>query len=99
MKKSRPGTMLTVLCRPENSEKMASLLFKHTTTLGIRRHTCRRYTLERTIETAQTPYGPVRIKHATGWGVERMKPEYEDLAELARKNGKALEEIRASMAK
>lgn len=97
MKKSRPGIMLTVLCRMEDSEKMAALLFNHTTTLGIRRRICQRYTLSRTVKTAETPDGPVRIKCAFGFGTEREKPEYEDLARIARKTGKSLREIRESL--
>lgn len=93
MKKSRPATMLTVLCRPEDKEKMARLIFTHTTTLGIREASCRRYTLERGFRTAQTPYGPVRVKTAEGWGVKREKAEYEDLARIARERGVSLEEV------
>ena len=65
-------------------ETMVRLLFRHTTTLGIREKTCSRYTLTRRTETVQTPYGPVRQKIASGYGVERSKPEYEDLAKIAR---------------
>lgn len=94
MKKSRPGTMLTCLCKPGDSEKMARLIFKHTTTLGIRESRCRRYTLERSFTEAKTEYGPVRIKHVEGWGTEREKAEYEDLAKIAREQGLSLEEAR-----
>ena len=93
MKKSRPGIMLTVLCRPEDKEKLLPLIFRHTTTLGVRENRLHRYTLERKVETVQTPYGPVRQKVATGYGVERKKYEYEDLARLARENGVSLKDI------
>ena len=93
MKKSRPGIMLTVLCRPEDKEKLLPLIFRHTTTLGVRENRLHRYTLNRKTETVQTPYGPVRQKIATGYGVERKKYEYEDLARLARENGVSLKEI------
>ena len=93
MKKSRPGVMFTVLCRPEDKETMLSLIFRHTTTLGIRENRLRRYTLNRKTETVQTPYGPVRQKVATGYGLERKKWEYEDLARLARENNVSLREI------
>lgn len=86
MKKSRPGVMLTCLCRESQREEMVRLLFLHTTTLGIRETVCRRHTLKRWTETANTPYGPVRIKKAEGFGVTRQKPEYEDLARIAREN-------------
>ena len=87
MKKSRPGIMLTVLCRPEDKETLLPLIFRHTTTLGVRENRLHRYTLDRRTETVNTPYGAVRQKIATGYGVERKKYEYEDLAQLARGHG------------
>lgn len=94
MKKSRPGTMLSVICLPEDADRLASVLMKHTTTLGIRRQDMSRYVLERTERTVHTVYGDVRVKHASGMGMEREKPEYEDVAELAREHGVSLETIR-----
>lgn len=94
MKKSRPGVMLTVLCRREEGERMARLIFKHTTTLGVRENICRRYTLERSFREAESPEGPVRVKRAQGWGVSREKAEYEDLARIARERNISLEEAR-----
>ena len=89
MKKSRPGVLLTCLCRPEDEERMAELLLRHTTTLGVRVHTCRRYTLSRTMETVETKYGPIRVKHAGG----KSKAEYEDIAQAARKYNVPLAEV------
>ena len=89
MKKSRPCVMLTVLCRPEDGDTMAQLMLTHTTTLGVRRTDCRRYTLPRTTETVQTKYGPIRIKTAGG----RAKAEYDDLAAAAKTHGVPLSEI------
>lgn len=97
MKKSRPGVLLTVLCRPAEQEKMAKLLFRHTTTLGVRVGLCSRFTLRRSEEVTQTPYGPVRRKISQGYGVCREKPEYEDLAAIARAQGKSLAEVRAML--
>lgn len=94
MKKSRPGVLLTVLCRPAEQEKMAKLLFRHTTTLGVRVGLCSRFTLRRSEEVTQTPYGPVRRKISRGYGVCREKPEYEDLAAIARAQGKSLTQVR-----
>lgn len=94
MKKSRLGVLLTVLCRPAEQEKMAKLLFRHTTTLGVRVGLCSRFTLRRSEEVTQTPYGPVRRKISQGYGVCREKSEYEDLAAIARAQGKSLSEIR-----
>lgn len=87
MKKSRPGVELTVLCRPEDREAMVELIFRHTTTLGMRETMCRRYTLRRRVETADTPWGPVGKKISQGYGVTREKLEYEDLARIARQEG------------
>ena len=93
MKKNRPGTMLTVLCKEEQKDELVRLLFRHTTTLGIRENQFSRYTLERHIKTVQTPYGPVRKKVVSGYGVTRSKLEYEDLAKIAREQEKGLREL------
>ena len=97
MKKNRPGILLSVLCLPEDADRLAAEVMKHTTTLGIRRQDMNRYVLQRSTETAATPYGDVRIKRASGMGVEKSKPEYDDLAELARKNGVPLDTVRKSV--
>ena len=97
MKKSRPGILLSVICSPENADELAALIMKHTTTLGIRRQDMTRYILQRTVETVDTPYGPVRIKKASGMGVSRSKAEYEDLATLADSNHVSLETIRKAI--
>ena len=94
MKKSRPGLLLTVLCRPKDRERMVELLFRLTSTLGIRESLCRRYILRREKDLVETPYGPVGLKRAQGYGVERAKPEYEDLKALAEAAGCSLDEAR-----
>ena len=96
MKKSRPGVTLTCMCSEEKREEMLRCIFKNTTTLGIREYVCNRYNLSRSMYTVETEYGPVRIKSAEGYGVKRSKCEYEDLAALARANGKTLREIEES---
>ena len=93
MKKNRPAVLLTCMCRPEDREKMVALLFRHTTTLGVREAVFRRYALARESRTVPTPDGSVRIKVSSGYGVRREKAEFEDLAEIARKTGKSLAEI------
>lgn len=93
MKKSRPGVVLYVMCRSEEKQKMVSLLFRHTTTLGVREQTYRRYTLSRTVDTVQTAYGKVRRKLSSGYGVSREKYEYEDVARIAREQGMSFAEI------
>ena len=88
MKKNRPGILLTCMCRPLDREKMVELLFRHTTTLGVRESAFRRYTLSRESKTIQTPDGDIRVKVSTGYGVAREKPEFEDLAKIAREDRK-----------
>lgn len=97
MKKNRPGILLTCMCRPLDREKMVELLFRHTTTLGVRESAFRRYTLSRESKTIQTPDGDIRVKASTGYGVAREKPEFEDLAKIARKTGKSLSELQRSI--
>ncbi len=91
MKKSRPGILLTVICHPEKLEECETILFRETTTLGVRRFTQQRAILQREIQQVETEYGLVRVKIAwKGEGKEKVitnvQPEYEDCAELARKN-------------
>lgn len=93
MKKSRPGILLTVLCREAEREKFIALLFQYTTTLGVRETVCRRATLRRRVETVDTPYGPVRKKVSSGYGISRGKYEYEDLAKIARETGKSIASV------
>ena len=97
MKKSRLGTMLSLLCREEDRQKLVELLFRHTTTIGVREHACRRYTLARTVDTVRTPYGDVRRKTSCGYGVTRTKYEYEDLARIARDHNMSLSEVASAL--
>lgn len=97
MKKSRPGTLLCVMCRESDREEMVRLIFKHTTTIGIRENVYKRYTLERSEETVQTRYGDIRKKISTGYGVTREKYEYEDLARAARENGISIGQVSAKI--
>lgn len=97
MKKSRPGLLLCVMCRTEDKESMVRLLFQHTTTIGIRENTFKRYTLDRSVEMAETPYGRIRKKISTGYGVTRQKYEYEDLAKAAREHQVSVSQILARL--
>ncbi len=92
MKKSRPGIVLHVICREDKKDEMAALIFKHTTTIGIRETVSERYTLKRSVETVQTPFGEVRKKISTGYGVRREKYEYEDLVRIASQRGMSIQE-------
>ena len=94
MKKGRPGVLLRVLCMPEQREAMVESIFRHTTTIGVREARLRRHVLNRRIETADTPCGPVRRKTASGYGTEKSKWEYEDLARIARERGVSLDEVK-----
>jgi uncharacterized protein (DUF111 family) len=84
MKKGRPGFLLSCLCEAKDADRLAALLLRHTTTFGVRRYDCHRYTLERNVTTVETPYGPVRVKTGTGYGSTKSKPEYEDVAAAAK---------------
>ncbi|MFB0921573.1 MAG: nickel pincer cofactor biosynthesis protein LarC [Oscillospiraceae bacterium] len=88
MKKSRPGVMLCCLCRSEDTEKLSSLMLRHTTSLGVRITRMDRVILARSFDSVSTPYGPVRVKTAGGVS----KPEYDDLARIARENDMTLGE-------
>jgi len=82
MKKNRPGVMLCCLCKANEREKFAMLMLKHTTTIGVRYHEMERYTLQREIFTEDTPNGPVRMKRSYGYGIEKVKPEFDDISAL-----------------
>lgn len=97
MKKDRPGTLLTVLCRPEQRAAMTALLLRHTTTLGVREKAVRRCVLERGTVSVDTPWGSVRKKISRGWGITREKYEFDDLARIAKERGCSLEEVLAGL--
>ncbi len=92
MKKSRPGTLIRVICREGDKEKMIPLIFRHTTTIGIRETATKRYVLDRKLTELETPYGTIRRKDSIGYGVCRSKLEYDDLAAIARERGISMEE-------
>ena len=84
MKKNRPGTLLTVLSKPEHAEKLTQLIFTETTTLGVRRREEARQALARRWENVRTPWGEVRMKIASMNGtVTNYAPEYEDCRKIA----------------
>ncbi len=93
MKKSRPGVMFRVICRPQQKGEMVAILFRYTTTLGIRETLCRRFLLHRQITAIETPWGTVRRKDAYGCGISRYKYEYEDLARIARGLGCSIQQV------
>lgn len=94
MKKGRPGTLLTVLAKPGDEAELERLLFRETTTLGIRRHEEERVILDREFVTVGTRYGKVRIKVASANGeILNAMPEYEDCRRAAREHDVALRTV------
>ena len=83
MKKNRPGFILTLICKEADADRMAALLLQHTTTIGVRRFDCQRYTLARSFKTVETTLGPVQVKYSEGYGAKHAKPEYSDIAAIA----------------
>ena len=86
--------LLTVLCRQDKRDEMVRLLFRHTSTIGVRESVCRRWVLRRESGAVTTPYGPVRVKRSEGYGVTKTKAEYDDLAAIACEHGLTLDEVR-----
>lgn len=93
MKKNRPAYLLSVICMENDRKKMEEIIFRHTTTIGIRRVFMERTVLDRKEIFLDSPYGKIRAKSVQGSGVFRTLPEYDDVAEIARKSGKPFGEI------
>ena len=94
MKKSRPGSLLSVLTPREKQTELMRILFRETTTLGVRANEIARYCLEREWITVATPSGEVRVKVARLDGdAVTVSPEYEDCKRLARETGTPLKAI------
>jgi pyridinium-3,5-bisthiocarboxylic acid mononucleotide nickel chelatase len=87
MKKGRKGTLLTVICRPEQESELAGVMLEQTTTLGVRIRREFRHELDRWMETVTTSYGPVRVKWSRPGGRLRPIPEFEDIRERSREHG------------
>ena len=98
MKKGRPAVKLTVLARPEDEERLAGEIFRHTSTIGVRIHTDRRYELARRSEQRKTPLGTIEVKISEGFGVRKEKIEFASLKEIAETSGKSVAEVRAVLA-
>lgn len=100
MKKNRPGTLLTIVARPSDREALSSIVFRETTTLGLRSHEVDRERLDRDIITVQTPWGPIRTKVARRAGVPmNAAPEFEDCVRLSTQHGVPLKDIQAAAVK
>ncbi len=99
MKKNRPGVLLTVLCEPDAVERMAGVIFRETTSFGLRLSEKRRLKLERRFETVPTPYGEIQVKlgfDAHGTPLQ-VAPEYESCRVAAERTGVALREVYAAV--
>ena len=94
MKKQRPGILLTVLTEPARREALLDLLFRESTTFGVREYPVQRTVLQRRFEQVSTPVGPVRIKVGTWRGRDvTFAPEYEDCRRLAQTSGRPVREV------
>ena len=87
MKKSRPAVKLSCLCSDHLRDKIARLMLLHTTTLGIRISSHERVVLDRSARTVKTDYGDILIKQAGGFGIAKLKPEFEDVLASAKAHG------------
>lgn len=94
MKKSRPGTLLCVICSPDQREVIVKMIFKYTMTIGMRETKTTRYVLKRTIENVSTPYGNVQRKTSEGYGIKRSKWEYDDMAKIAKEKNVPVSVVR-----
>ena len=94
MKKNRPGQLLTVLCKPADREILSDLLFRETTTLGVRQSNVQRRALQRESVTVETSLGSIRVKIARLHGrILNVAPEYEDCRRVAAERGIPLKQV------
>ena len=94
MKKSRPGTLVTILCKPEDQTKFEEMLFAETTTLGVRSHLVERRALPREFVKVETEFGDLRVKVAWKDGrVQHASPEFDDCRKLAEEKNVPLHEV------
>jgi hypothetical protein len=94
MKKSRPGTLVTILCKPEDEGKFQEMLFAETTTLGVRSHLVERRALPREFVKVETRFGEVRLKISRSDGrVLHASPEFDDCRKLAEEKHVPLQEV------
>jgi pyridinium-3,5-bisthiocarboxylic acid mononucleotide nickel chelatase len=94
MKKNRPGFLITVLARPEQTDALANLMFAETTTIGVRIHEARRKVLERKFVDVETPFGRVQVKISILNGkVLNTAPEYDECERVAREKSVPIKEV------
>lgn len=93
MKKNRPAWLMKVVCDEKDRERLEDLIFRHTTTIGVRRYRLERTALPRKIRTVKTPYGSARVKEVERGALVFCYPEYEDVARYADLSGRPFQEI------
>ena len=100
MKKNRPGTLLSVIAAPAAREKLTAIIFRETTTIGVRYREMTRECLDRETQTVTTPFGQVRFKVARRNGeVLNASPEFDDCVRLAAESGRPVKDIQAAAIK
>jgi pyridinium-3,5-bisthiocarboxylic acid mononucleotide nickel chelatase len=100
MKKGRPGTLVTIIGPPERRQALTDILFRESTTIGVRFQEMLRTRLDRSVESVDTPYGPVRFKIARRGGEElNAAPEFDDCARLAAERGVSIKAVQAAAIK
>jgi uncharacterized protein (DUF111 family) len=100
MKKNRPGTLVTIIATPADRETLTDVMFRETTTIGVRFTEMQRECLDRESVEVSTPLGPVRFKVARRNGrVLNAQPEFDDIARIAAERGVPLKEVQAIVTK
>jgi uncharacterized protein (DUF111 family) len=100
MKKNRPGTLVTILASPERRESLSAVVFRETTTIGIRYHEMMRQRLNREVIAVDTPLGSIRFKVARdGTSIMNATPEFDDCERIARERGLPIKEVQAAALK
>ena len=96
MKKNRPGTLMTIVARPDHREQLTAIVFRESTTIGVRYQEMSRDCLDREMVTVDTAVGPVRFKIARQNGqVVNAQPEFDDLVKRAAERGIPIKEVQA----
>lgn len=100
MKKNRPGTLVTVVAAPAGRDRLNAVIFRETTTIGVRFHEVDRECLDREIVAVQTPLGEIRFKLARRSGaLVNAAPEFDDCARIARERGLSVKNVQAAAMK
>jgi len=93
MKRNRPGIIITILAHPEHAGRLTQLLFRETTTLGVRSRLVSRTTLSRSMQTIRLPQGRVRVKTVRVGNTVKYRPEFQDCQAIAQKTDIPVQEV------